>query len=235
MGVSFDDVGQKKQIATMVKSGNTMGAQKIILKELRSEFGGTAAKALDRRGEVQGRLRQPRGKEQIGTALLPTIDKLEKIFSTKVVPAVSKFLGQMQSGKGAGGQFATGCSTCRTALKKVLKVLEPIGKWLIHHLPIVLAIAAAFVVWDGHSGLRHRHGHRRRRHRHLRGHPVWLLTTPIGLVVLAIVAIIVVVVLLIKYHRQIGAFIGKVWGKIKEAVVKATSVVVGWVQAAGRP
>src|SRR6266498_455756 len=42
VGVTFTDA-QKKQIAAMVKVGDVAGAQKIILGELRSEFGGAAA------------------------------------------------------------------------------------------------------------------------------------------------------------------------------------------------
>lgn len=45
----------------------------------------------------------------------------------------------------------------------------------------------------------------------------WLLDaalSPIGLVVIAILAIIVAVILVIKYHKQIGAFLTKVWGDI---------------------
>lgn len=41
VGVSFTEQ-QKSQIAAMVESGNTMGAQKVILAELNKEFGGTA-------------------------------------------------------------------------------------------------------------------------------------------------------------------------------------------------
>jgi len=41
VGVTFTDA-QKKMIGTMVDSGNTMGAQKLILAELKSEFGGAA-------------------------------------------------------------------------------------------------------------------------------------------------------------------------------------------------
>lgn len=44
VGVQFTD-GQRKSIKAMVDSGNTMGAQKVILKELRSEFGGSAKAA----------------------------------------------------------------------------------------------------------------------------------------------------------------------------------------------
>jgi hypothetical protein len=42
VGVTFTDQ-QKEQIKAMVESGNTMGAQKMILAELNSEFGGSAA------------------------------------------------------------------------------------------------------------------------------------------------------------------------------------------------
>lgn len=46
VGVTFNE-GQKKQIASMVKAGNTAGAQKVILKELNKEFGGSAKAAGD--------------------------------------------------------------------------------------------------------------------------------------------------------------------------------------------
>ena len=41
VGVYFSD-SQKKAIEAMVKAGDVMGAQKIILKELTTEFGGPA-------------------------------------------------------------------------------------------------------------------------------------------------------------------------------------------------
>ena len=44
VGVSFT-AAQKKQIKAMVESGNTMGAQKLILQELNKEFGGSAEAA----------------------------------------------------------------------------------------------------------------------------------------------------------------------------------------------
>lgn len=42
VGVSFTE-SQKAQVAAMVKAGDTLGAQKLILKELTTEFGGSAA------------------------------------------------------------------------------------------------------------------------------------------------------------------------------------------------
>jgi hypothetical protein len=72
VGVTFTQQ-QKDQIAAMVKAGNTAGAQKILLAELRSEFGGAAAAAADqgqRFGVFVGNL-----KEQVGTVLLPIMNR----------------------------------------------------------------------------------------------------------------------------------------------------------------
>src|SRR5262245_66611796 len=65
VGVSFTK-SQKNQIKALVESGNTLGAQKVILRELGKEFGGAAKAATDptpKRGVVGGYLPQ-----QLGTA-----------------------------------------------------------------------------------------------------------------------------------------------------------------------
>jgi hypothetical protein len=51
VGVSFT-ADQQNQIKTMVKAGDTMGAQKLILKELNTEFGGSAEAAVKADGGV---------------------------------------------------------------------------------------------------------------------------------------------------------------------------------------
>jgi hypothetical protein len=93
VGVAFTDQ-QKNQIKTMVKAGDTAGAQKIILAELAKEFGGSAAAqatAGDKLSVAFGNLQ-----EQIGTALLPVIDKLATYLTTKIVPAISTFVTYLQ-------------------------------------------------------------------------------------------------------------------------------------------
>jgi hypothetical protein len=70
VGVSFTEQ-QKDQIKTLVESGDTLGAQKVILAELSKEFGGAAEAAstpFDKLKVNLGNLQ-----ETIGTALLPTI------------------------------------------------------------------------------------------------------------------------------------------------------------------
>jgi hypothetical protein len=81
VGVTFTQQ-QKDQIAALVKSGDTMGAQKIILAELNKEFGGSAKAA--------------------GDALTPLdrlkikFDDLQEVIGGKIVGAmnaVAKFIG----------------------------------------------------------------------------------------------------------------------------------------------
>jgi hypothetical protein len=71
-GVSFT-AQQKEQIRTLVESGDTLNAQKIILGELGTQFGGAAKAAAD----PLSRLKVTAGNlgETLGTKLLPHIDK----------------------------------------------------------------------------------------------------------------------------------------------------------------
>lgn len=101
-GVTFT-AEQVAQVKAMQASGNILGAQKLILHEVNREFGGSAAAAATAGDKFQvafGNL-----KEQIGTALLPVLDRAANTMTTKVVPSVSKFITQMQDGTGAGGEF----------------------------------------------------------------------------------------------------------------------------------
>jgi phage-related protein len=85
VGVTFD-AQQKASIKAMVDSGNTMGAQKVILAELNSEFGGSGAAY---RATFPGQVYQMRDAigdfgEAIATAALPALSLLVGAL-TKVV------------------------------------------------------------------------------------------------------------------------------------------------------
>ena len=72
-GVQFTE-DQKAQIKTLIDTGDQLGAQKIILAELETQFGGAAEAAADpmaRLSVTVGNL-----KEEVGTALLPTIESV---------------------------------------------------------------------------------------------------------------------------------------------------------------
>jgi hypothetical protein len=95
-GVSFT-AQQKEQIKTLVESGDTMGAQKVILKELGREFGGAARAAstpLSRLKETVQNLG-----EDLATKLLPYIDRFAAWVQQRVIPQVSALFGWMGRNK----------------------------------------------------------------------------------------------------------------------------------------
>ena len=72
-GIQFTDA-QRETITTMVKTGDTMGAQKIILRELTTEFGGAAEAAATPADKA--RVAWQNFEEMIGNKLLPTLNSL---------------------------------------------------------------------------------------------------------------------------------------------------------------
>jgi hypothetical protein len=144
VGVTFTDQ-QKEQIKTMVKAGDTMGAQKVILGELNKEFGGSAeaqATAGDKLKVTWGNLQ-----EQIGNKLLPIFEKvagwladfLPKAFDA-VSTAIDKakpFIEGITKAFGEGGlggvigflkdKFVEAWPAIQTALGNIL---SGIGSWI---------------------------------------------------------------------------------------------------------
>lgn len=85
VGVSFT-AKQKEQIKTLVDSGKTLQAQKIILAEVGKEFGGAAAAAADpltRLKTIAGNL-----SESVGGLLLPAFNKVVNIVSNTFIPGI---------------------------------------------------------------------------------------------------------------------------------------------------
>jgi phage-related protein len=94
-GVTFT-AQQKEQIKTLVASGDTLGAQKIILKEIEGQVGGAAAAAADpieRLKVVSGNLA-----EEVGGFLLPTVSKFASFVSDKVIPGISSLFSLFKTG-----------------------------------------------------------------------------------------------------------------------------------------
>ena len=90
VGVKLTDT-QKKQVETLMKHNDVMGAQKIILNELSTEFGGSAAAAAK---TYDGQMKQASKavedlKKAIGKELLPEVMKMVSSF-TGVVTKLSE-------------------------------------------------------------------------------------------------------------------------------------------------
>lgn len=76
-GVTFSE-DQKRQIAAYVQQNDLLSAQKIILKEVESQVGGQAAAQAT--AAEKASVAWANVKETIGTALLPTIDRMSEKF-----------------------------------------------------------------------------------------------------------------------------------------------------------
>tara|TARA_R110000868_G_scaffold8801_5_gene44997 strand:- start:539 stop:2371 length:1833 start_codon:yes stop_codon:yes gene_type:complete len=87
-GVDFTDQ-QKAQIKTMVESGDLLGAQKLILGEVESQVGGTAAASATAGQKMKvafGELQ-----EKVGGLLLPVFEKFTTFVVEKLIPGLEKF------------------------------------------------------------------------------------------------------------------------------------------------
>lgn len=85
IGVQFTDQ-QKAQIKTMVESGNILGAQKIILGELKTQTAGAAAAqatATEKMATGWNNI-----KEAVGIGLRPVIDEFANFMSGRVFPVL---------------------------------------------------------------------------------------------------------------------------------------------------
>lgn len=94
-GVTFTKQ-QKDQIKTLVESGRTLEAQKVILGEVEAQVGGAAAAAADplaRLKVIAGNLA-----EEVGGFLLPTVDKFADLVADKVIPGAKDLAGAFRDG-----------------------------------------------------------------------------------------------------------------------------------------
>mgnify|MGYP003451213099 CR=1 FL=1 len=89
-GVQFT-AQQKEQVKAMIASGDVTGAQGIILKELETQFGGTAEKSADSTAKIG--LMFDNMKEEVGAAVSGLVDKamphLQK-FGEQAIPKIGQ-------------------------------------------------------------------------------------------------------------------------------------------------
>ena len=211
VGVSFTEQ-QKSQIKRMVETGDTMGAQKVILRELNREFKGSAeAQATP---AEKARTAWNNFKEDVGTAILPALDKLADWFRLKALPAVQEFAGWFQVNvtprlrEFAG--YVTG--TVVPAIQSFAGWVRDGSDWL---LPLVAGIGAAVAVIKIISAVT----------------KVWatmqallnaaMAANPIGIVVVVLAALAAAFVVAYKKSDTFRRIVNAAWDKIRAAVGKA--------------
>lgn len=149
VGVSFTQ-SQKDQIKTLVDSGNTLGAQKIILGELNREFGGAAAAAstpLDKLKVNLGNLQ-----EAIGAGLIPVVSQFASFAVTTLLPGLYRLGGYI--GDNLGPIFVT----IKDAVLGFIGAFTGQGSDALDHFSgpvmnrIIDAAAVARSMWDNFAG-----------------------------------------------------------------------------------
>lgn len=90
VGVQFT-AQQKDQIKTLVESGKTLEAQKLILAEIKKEFGGSAEAVATPMARLKETLHSL--KEQVGNVLVPVIDKFATFLADRL-PAALHIAGE---------------------------------------------------------------------------------------------------------------------------------------------
>jgi acid phosphatase family membrane protein YuiD len=110
-GIQFTEQ-QKDQITAMVESGNVLGAQKKILKEVEIQTKGAAA--ANRTPFEALSVSIENLEEKIGGALFPTL--------RKGADSLSRFVNQIVKGRGAGGRFAN-------TVRNLWKSAKPVVVW----------------------------------------------------------------------------------------------------------
>lgn len=127
VGVSFTE-DQKKQIEQLVKTGHTMEAQKIILRELNTEFGGSAKAAGSTFSGSLNKLRN-------------TFDNLAGTIVGAAAPAIQKYVDRLNKWL----SNSKNQEKVQRAVEKVTKDVAAAVKTLVHWVEVIAPKVQAVV------------------------------------------------------------------------------------------
>ena len=242
VGVMFTD-SQKEQIKTLQKSGDLMGAQKVILAELSKEFGGSAEAAGKTFGGQLAILKnQITG---VGTSIMSNVmpylsgfvkiitDNMPKIKQTItdtinfIVPLFQtwmKLIGQIVSELFPNfGKQIDGVKGKTNIFKDAISAVTGILKFAADHINIVKAALVILAgVWAIQTGLVIAHNIALVAHSIATGTAAaaqWILNVamganPIGAIILGIMALIGVVLLMVTHWQAVSNFFVGLWNGI---------------------
>ena len=138
VGVNFTDK-QKEMIEAMVEAGDVMGAQKFILQELATEFGGSAAAQAETFAGKMAQLKNRFGEiqEAVGNAFIPVLNTLME----KVAPIIEKIIAWVE----ANPKLTANIVLVAGAIAGLTAVLGGLG--LI--LPVIIAMFGMLAAASG--------------------------------------------------------------------------------------
>ena len=219
-GVQFTE-DQKAMIASLVETGDVAGAQKVILGELNTQFGGSAAAFGD---TMPGKLAKAKNSfdnltESLVESLLPALDPLLDLV-TRAIDFFGNLPGPVKTGIAIFAALAAVVGPLLVLFGSVIGAVGTIGSVL----GAGGALAGVLPAIGGAFGA---------------------LLGPVGLVIAAIAGVIAIGYLVWKHWDKISAFlrrlwegmkrvVGAVWDGIKNAVVGAVrwirDVIVAYVR-----
>jgi len=152
-GVQFT-AEQEAMIKAMVEAGNVAGAQEVMMKELNTQFGGSASAAVDTYAGQQVVLKEKFAdiQQTLGMALMPILMEFGTFMSDTVVPIIADVVGQlsawintMQMTGTTSGIF----ETIRNAIAAIPGVLAQMGAGLATVQAFLQPLTDAFMSWVG--------------------------------------------------------------------------------------
>lgn len=202
-GIQFTE-GQKKAIKAMVASGNTMGAQKMILKELKTQFGGSA--------------------EAAGTTLSGQLNIARETFLNLAGSIVGAALPAFTAFAGILNRAASFLSKHETATKVLLGVIGGLAAAVVvanaalklHAAAVIVAAAAKKVATGATKAY---------------AAAQWLLNAamranPLGIVITALVAIAAAIVVAYKNSETFRRIVDASF----KAVLSVVTTVWNWIK-----
>jgi phage-related minor tail protein len=130
-GVQFT-ADQEAMIKAMVEAGDTAGAQELMMKELNTQFGGSASAAVDTYAGQQIVLQEQFAgiQQTLGEALMPILMEFGKFMSDTVVPIIASVVTSLANWITSMQQTGTTSAiftTIKDAIAAVPSVLEQLG------------------------------------------------------------------------------------------------------------
>jgi len=145
VGVSFTEA-QLAQIKALQESGDLLGAQKIILQELNTEFGNSARAAGETFAGKLTILKNRIGdlKESIGNLLLPVLTALADVALAYVVPAAERALDAFSNFSAfIRSALAGDIAVAGEAFNKLPGPLQTLALWLTNNKETIDRVASA--------------------------------------------------------------------------------------------
>jgi hypothetical protein len=152
-GVQFT-ADQEAMIKAMVETGNVAGAQELMLAELNTQFGGSAAAAVNTYAGQQVILQEKMAgiQQTLGEALMPLMMQFGTFMSDTLVPILADVVGGIAdfiNGMNESGTASSIFDTLRNAIAAVPGVLALMGSGLQSVGSFLQPLTDAFTNWAG--------------------------------------------------------------------------------------